>query len=302
MNHRALILIPERDRQEQQRELLPILSTMLSNRNIPATIIVVHQNNLCLFNKGALLNIGYRYAVEKSVNFDYIILHDIDMIPIEFDYRYTDGYCHLNGTIENYGPGGSTYSTHHPNHFEGGVVIIERHKFELIGGFSNKYEGWGYEDRCLQERVKTHRVKEYIRTGRFRSWPNGRFDDVNPMYRKNVDMFQKIKPTDRHNQIEYRILEQLVDEIGVEHLYVDFKSEYPNRIDLNKRNKELIMKKIENDEIVTVLITGDHDQLDKLSQFPTGRFMIYCGDRFDVDLVAGPTNTKIYSAISIDSL
>jgi hypothetical protein len=101
-----------------------------------------------------LLNIGFKHA--KKLHCDYVVFHDVDMIPIDVDYSYTDIPLHLATDFVN--EPGEKERTIFDTYF-GGVTIFPINVFEKIDGYSNKYWGWGYEDDDLLLRCKYHSTK-----------------------------------------------------------------------------------------------------------------------------------------------
>ena len=75
------IVVPYRDRPEHLKVWLKHVRDRL-----PASveIIVVKQTDKFRFNRGCLLNIGFRYCLS-----DRIIFHDVDLIPFDSEY-----YCY----------------------------------------------------------------------------------------------------------------------------------------------------------------------------------------------------------------
>jgi len=138
------VVVPYRDREEHLEEFVPKMETYLTRKGIDFVIIIVEQDHNQPFNRGALCNIGYKEAKINRCN--YIVFHDVDMIPINVDYSYSDHPVHLASDdlpFENY---------------FGGMTIFPMRDFAKINGFSNKYWGWGYEDddlmfRCISKGI-----------------------------------------------------------------------------------------------------------------------------------------------------
>ena len=93
MNKKLGIIVPYRNREEHLKVFLKKMSQYLSARKINYEIIIVHQDDAKLFNRGMLLNIGFKIAEE--LNCEYVVFHDIDMIPLIVDYSYSDIPLHL---------------------------------------------------------------------------------------------------------------------------------------------------------------------------------------------------------------
>jgi hypothetical protein len=56
------IIVPYRDREKHLEEFKKRMSRYFKNLDIPYEIIIVHQDNAKLFNRGMLLNIGFTHA------------------------------------------------------------------------------------------------------------------------------------------------------------------------------------------------------------------------------------------------
>jgi len=147
--HKLGVIVPFRNRHEHLHEFLDYINKYLISNNFDYEIIVVHQDNGRLFNRGMLLNIGFKEA--ESRNCDYVVFHDVDMLPIDVDYSYSDKPIHLatNFEIEE----GEKKRTIFDTYF-GGVTMFPTKDFAKINGYSNKYWGWGYEDDDLLLRCK----------------------------------------------------------------------------------------------------------------------------------------------------
>ena len=143
------VIIPYRNRRGHLKEFSRRFVRYMENLDINYEIIVINQDDAKLFNRGILLNIGFKYAEE--LNCDYVVFHDIDMLPIHVDYSYSDVPLQL-----------STHFLNNENYdkkltFEeyfGGVTMFPMEHFRKIDGYSNKYWGWGYEDTDLLYRCE----------------------------------------------------------------------------------------------------------------------------------------------------
>jgi hypothetical protein len=136
--HRLGVIVPYRNRNEHLEEFKPSIVAYLKSQNIDFEIIVVDQDNAKLFNRGMLLNIGFKEA--KRLKCDYVVFHDVDMLPIDVDYSYSDVPIHL-----------ATDNIPFESYF-GGMTLFPTDIFEKINGFSNLYWGWGFEDDDLRYR------------------------------------------------------------------------------------------------------------------------------------------------------
>jgi hypothetical protein len=144
-NKKLGVIVPYRDRESHLKIFQKRISRFLDNEKIPHEIIVVCQDNGKLFNRGMLLNIGFKYA--EKLNCDYVVFHDVDMIPMSVDYSYCDKPIHLATELTNRDTGENSDDIF--DEYFGGVTMFPIDQFKQIDGYSNKYWGWGYEDNDL---------------------------------------------------------------------------------------------------------------------------------------------------------
>ena len=133
--------------------------------NLPFRILVVEQLDNQLFNRGALLNVGFQLAPES----EYVVFHDVDMLPVDSSCSYErslTGFCHVAGRVEQYG-----YLLPYTNYC-GGVLIASRAAFCRVNGFSNQYWGWGCEDDDILARVWRNNIVVERRPGLYKSLPH----------------------------------------------------------------------------------------------------------------------------------
>jgi hypothetical protein len=147
------VIVPYRNRETHLKKFNAEVSKYLKSKKINFEIIVVEQSDDRPFNRGKLLNIGYIKA--KQLGCDYVVFHDVDMIPKEVDYSHSELPLHLATNFE------LEYEKAKNLEFEdyfGGVTMFSNEIFELVNGYSNFYWGWGFEDddllfRCQQKSV-----------------------------------------------------------------------------------------------------------------------------------------------------
>jgi hypothetical protein len=138
------VIVPYRNRYEQLTAFKESITKYLESKNINFELIIVEQDNAKLFNRGMLLNIGFKYA--KKLKCDYVVFHDVDMLPVDVDYSHSDTPIHL-----------ATDNIPFESYF-GGITLFPSELFEKINGFSNLYWGWGFEDddlryRCIKNNI-----------------------------------------------------------------------------------------------------------------------------------------------------
>jgi len=145
VTHKLGIIVPYRDREQQLKRFLSHMKEYI--KDIDYEIFIIEQADDKPFNRGKLLNAGYKYAVDKGC--DYFVFHDVDMLPEDVDYSYSDKPLHLATHLQEH-----DYETTFFDYF-GGVTMFTKEDFKTINGFSNEYWGWGFEDddlliRCIE--------------------------------------------------------------------------------------------------------------------------------------------------------
>ena len=134
----TIILIPYRDRKQHLeyflKNLWPLIKSIMSN----VKLVIIEQEEGKLFNRGKLLNIGFKEYENKT---QYFITHDVDTIPtIEI---ITEHYLNRDDV--------HTVALPH-NQSLGGVTKFSIEAIKKVNGFPNNIWGWGIEDRALYYR------------------------------------------------------------------------------------------------------------------------------------------------------
>jgi len=150
--HKLGIIVPYRDRYFDLIKFKSHITEYLSDSDINYTLIIVEQDDAKSFNRGKLLNIGTIYA--KKLGCDYVVFHDLDMLPEEVDYSYSDIPLHLATNLI----GTKDFKRIVFDQYFGGVTLFPIKTFEEINGYSNNYWGWGYEDDDLFYRCDYYNI------------------------------------------------------------------------------------------------------------------------------------------------
>uniref|UniRef100_A0A182FU03 Galactosyltransferase N-terminal domain-containing protein n=1 Tax=Anopheles albimanus TaxID=7167 RepID=A0A182FU03_ANOAL len=145
---RVAIIVPYRNRQKQLPVFLKNLHPFLMKQQLDYGIYIVEQTSGSSFNRAMLMNIGFTEAM-KQRNWECLVLHDIDLLPLDDRNLYAcgDQPRHLSPIVDTLGSK-LLYST-----LFGGAIAMTAKQFRTVNGFSNSYWGWGGEDDDLANRV-----------------------------------------------------------------------------------------------------------------------------------------------------
>jgi len=91
--HKLGIIVPYRHRERDLDIFLNHMTNYFKDQDLRYEIIIVDQDDGKQFNRGMLLNIGYTYA--KKSKCTYMVFHDVDMLPVNVDYSYSDIPLHM---------------------------------------------------------------------------------------------------------------------------------------------------------------------------------------------------------------
>lgn len=151
------IIVPYRNRPGQVNSFVEGIADYFSRifKDFFYEIFIIEQGDTKEFNRGKLLNIGFLEATAAGC--DYVIFHDIDMLPENVDYSFSDVPLQLANKFEATGEFTRTIN----DDYFGGVTLFPMDVFKKINGYSNRYRGWGFEDndllyRCEQNNIELH--------------------------------------------------------------------------------------------------------------------------------------------------
>ena len=141
------VIVPYRKRPGHLRKFQQSIESYLKDQDYE--LIVVEQADDLPFNRGKLLNIGFQQAIRKQC--DYVVFHDVDMLPVDVDYSYSDVPIHLANGFTN--SDREIFDT-----YFGGVTMFPIDLFKKVNGYSNEYWGWGFEDDDLLMRLTEQNI------------------------------------------------------------------------------------------------------------------------------------------------
>lgn len=156
--HKLGIIVPYRKRFKQLQRFMNYMPEFLARQNLEYEIIIVEQMGEEDFNRGALLNAGFLEAKQRGC--DYVIFHDVDLLPRYVDYSYADVPLEMVEKIldPETEEGFQINMADLTDDYFGGVTLFPVEAFEKINGYSNKYIGWGFEDNDLLLRCREAQI------------------------------------------------------------------------------------------------------------------------------------------------
>jgi hypothetical protein len=197
---RATIIVPLMNREQQLQTFVAHVCGAFAD-----DVVVVEQADDGPFNRGWLFNVGLRLL--SSAPGDCVAVHDVDLLP-EPGIRYDRCAVptHLSWEPEHHG-----WALRYPS-FSGGVFVASRAHWDLVGGMSNRFEGWGGEDDELFVRwrranltdgpLRPHRPP----TGRFRKNNEDHFRQPfnNERFFENLRILEASKNSTTHGDDNYK--------------------------------------------------------------------------------------------------
>lgn len=211
----TVIIVPYRDRKEQLQYFIDNTCYLIENNMKNSKIVIVEQEKGKKFNRGKLLNIGFKEYTNLT---KYFITHDVDINPtnkciIEFynkdisDKDVLGIYTSVCDTL-------------------GGIIKIQDKVIQTVNGFPNDIWGWGAEDKALQNRVQHYNIRINKNLKNNKSHPEYllRFDNIDDRdssnHEKNrifqYELYPRLSNTEQNkeilrtglNNIEYEIVER----------------------------------------------------------------------------------------------
>lgn len=193
------IVIPYRDRDEQLQFFLKN-SVPLISQHLPETqFVIIEQKRGKMFNRGALLNIGFNLYKGKT---EYFFTHDVDINPTTKCVQELYSQQIKDDTVLG------IYTSQHNT--LGGIIKITSNTIYKINGFPNNLWGWGTEDKALQNRAEFYGVKKITNLMNNKEHPEYLTRFENPAVNEQCDLqaktnyhYNTFKNLDKHAQEKY---------------------------------------------------------------------------------------------------
>lgn len=177
------VIIPYRNREQHLKTFEIGFKNYIKN-TINYELYVIEQEEGKPFNRGKLLNIGFFISKDSC---DYVVFHDVDMLPLDADYSYVSSPTHMATECSQF-----DYSLPYESYF-GGVTLFNKDNFCKINGYNNEYWGWGAEDDDLRMRCEFSGLKCERRRGRYMSLHHKRQINKDE-YSKNIQILKSVTP------------------------------------------------------------------------------------------------------------
>lgn len=147
------LLVPFREQLVQKRgEQLKKFTSHMKRWHPDWPVLVIEQHGDEKFNRGALLNIGSRYAQKMGAT--YVVYHDVDLIPLSSIVPYYTAFpekpIHVGAIYKGKYFGDS---------FIGQALSISLKDVKTINGYPNMFWGWGGEDDAMRNRMKKRGIR-----------------------------------------------------------------------------------------------------------------------------------------------
>ena len=209
------IIIPYRNNKYQSRDKQLAMFIEYYNDYLPSNIcdiyIIEQSDDNKKFNRGALLNIGYKISQKES--YDMYIFHDVDLVsPPEIKKVYT-------------------YKSNIPIHiaslwkekynfadFMGGIISFDAKTFEKVNGYPNRFYGWGGEDDAIYNRLVINKISigKIIADSKIdiKEMNHQNTSDIEELTNKNkkFNILNDLKywKNDGINNIKFKILDEII--------------------------------------------------------------------------------------------
>ncbi|XP_060646877.1 beta-1,4-galactosyltransferase 7 [Drosophila nasuta] len=225
--HKMAVLVPFRDRFEELLQFVPHLTQFLRRQGIDHHIFVLNQVDRYRFNRASLINVGFHFTSEV---YDYIAMHDVDLLPLNDDLLYE--YPSSLGPLHIAGP--KLHPKYHYDNFVGGILLVRREHFQKMNGMSNQYWGWGLEDDEFFVRIRDAGL-QVTRPQNIKTGINDTFSHIHNRHHRKRDtqkcfnqkeMTRKRDHNTGLNNVNYKILkvhDMLIDSIQITILNILFE-------------------------------------------------------------------------------
>ncbi|CAD5113986.1 DgyrCDS3148 [Dimorphilus gyrociliatus] len=257
------IIIPYMKRDSHLKILINHLHFILPRQKIHYRIFVIEQNSPSIFNKAAIMNIGFVEA-GKLFNFTCSIFHDVDMLAEDGRNMYNCLYSprHIGSHVNKYG-----YRLFY-NELIGGALAITPKHFRRVNGYSTSFYGWGGEDDDMKNRLSAQSLKitrfpKEISRFTMLKHEQDKHNPTNKFRRSAVDTRKLVYEKDGLNSLNYSIVETRERSLFTlikANLYISQHNQFNKIKGSCKETRYFLTKSISTDSIEDCSILCYNDQ------------------------------------------
>ena len=209
------IIIPYRNNKYQSRDKQLAMFIEYYHNYLPSNIcdiyIIEQSDDGKKFNRGALLNIGYK--ISKKNSYDMYIFHDVDLVSPPEIKKVSSYISDIPIHIASLWKEKYNFAD-----FMGGIISFDSNTYEKVNGYPNKFYGWGGEDDAIYNRL----VINNIPIGKITSESNINIKEMNHQNTSEIEELTnknkkfnilndlKYWKNDGINSIKYKILGELI--------------------------------------------------------------------------------------------
>ena len=206
------IIVPYRNRRKHLNTFLNHLHPFLQKQKLHYRILVIDQVDNSPFNRGKLLNVGYREA-QRFFPYSCYVFHDVDLLPEDIRNLYDCNVSpqHMTVSLDKH-----EYKLLY-NELFGGVEMFSDRHFKRVNGFSNSFWGWGAEDDNMYRRVHRyglHVWRQSVHTGRYQMLKHVD-QEANGIPNRNaiLKLSEKYFRTDGLSSLQYEVIEYRIEKL-----------------------------------------------------------------------------------------
>ena len=153
---KVAIIVPYRDQIEENRKIqlkvfIKHFNNFLKKYNSWKIFVIKQSFDNNKFNRGKLLNVGFKIAEKEG--FNTFIFHDVDLLPVPDMFKLYTTYPEKPIHIGSLWKIKYDYPT-----FVGGTISVNINDFQKINGFPNIFWGWGGEDDAFYFRLLVNNI------------------------------------------------------------------------------------------------------------------------------------------------
>jgi hypothetical protein len=158
-------LKPEEKRTDQLNAFIKHMTDLITKEHNESVCIVIADqiDPLSYFNRGQLLNAGVKWYVDNNSAPEYVILHDVDMLPNRVLFNE---YLNISGSTSLVPVNSAEYKASYGKviiNAGGAIFGLSYSDYVEANGYPNTFWSWGGEDDAFGKRLKLIKKDTYSR-------------------------------------------------------------------------------------------------------------------------------------------